>query len=81
VRAVLLCVFALAGCKNTTDPILKDRYCLKSHTEVRIIAMPMTTCSKTCTTTTRMQPMPVTVCDKAMWIEYPNPDYEARPHD
>ena len=69
----LFAVFLLAGCTNTTDPILSEEYCLESHTETYMTTMVMSNGRGGTTVIPQVQTR--TVCDKAMFIESPNPDY------
>lgn len=81
-RAILLIAIALlAGCKNTKDPTLSCVNCIKSHSELRMVMMPMTHyCGKSCfyTTVTPMW-LPTNVCDQHIRFTYPNPNYKAGP--
>jgi len=69
---------ALSGCTNTTDKVLRNDACIKSHVEVRLIMMPRSQyCGKGCNMVT-VQPMfiPVTECDQHLYTFYPNPNYK-----
>lgn len=64
---------ALAGCTNTTDPILYDDKCVASHSEMMVVPV-VVSCGTNCMRT-QMMIMPRTVCDRKVRIAYPNPDY------
>lgn len=71
-RTLLLVVF-LAGCTNTTDPILVQTVCTESHTESYV---QMVYISNGRGGGQMMPQIHVrTVCDKSFDVEYPNPDY------
>jgi hypothetical protein len=66
----------LAGCKNTTDPMLTEHVCQQTHSETHLMMIPMTNCNgKTCSTHMMLMPVTNVICDKGYYITYPNPDY------
>lgn len=68
-----LVVLLMAGCTNTTDPILTESKCMKYETT--IVPMPMVISCGTNCTTTRIMLMPVDECVREVIISYPNPNY------
>lgn len=72
-RLLALLAITLAGCANTTDPILHDDKCVSSHTQMMLVPI-VVSCGTNCMRT-QMMLMPRTVCDRRVRIAYPNPDY------
>ena len=75
-RLIVMLAFALAGCANTDDPILYDDKCVASHSEMMLVPV-VVSCGTNCMRT-QMIIIPRTVCDRAVRIAYPNPDYAER---
>jgi len=63
--------------KNTTDPILRDEFCLKYETEIMLVPQYTTVCAGGSCRSQFSHFLPVVVesCVKKTYIEYPNPDY------
>lgn len=77
----MLLLVALAGCTNTTAPVLVDEVCTAWRDDGYYYpaAIPVS-CGNNCTSTvTVIQYMPIWTCTAAVVVESPNPNFARTP--
>lgn len=75
-RLLLLSVLLLNACTNTTDGILTEEVCIKSHSSVSMI--PVYSSDGNGNTSLSYMYIPEDVCDVAVTYNFPNPDYRKK---